>query len=263
VSLAAQQQAMLDALWAPRPAQALLLLGDTALPNVTRERGLRAYRSNGRALAERALAAAYPVIASLLGEENFNALAHQLWLRHPPTCGDVGRWGGELTVLIESLPDLAQEEPYLADVARVEWALHRAATAADAPVDAASFALLAAHAPERLTLRLAPGAQCLASQYPVVSIVQAHLQGTPSLEETGARLRAGMAESALVWREGWAARLRALAPGEAPFLAALLEQQPLADALRAAPALRFDAWLAPAVQSGLVTAVILIHEERP
>ncbi|TWO71166.1 DUF2063 domain-containing protein [Caenimonas sedimenti] len=263
MSLAAQQQAMLAALWAPRPAQALLLLGDSALPLLTRERGLRAYRSNGRALAERALAAAHPVVAELLGQENFDALAHQLWLRHPPTSGDVGRWGAELPALIESLPDLAQEEPYLADVARLEWALHRAATAADAPVDAASFALLAAQAPERITLRLAPGMQCLASVHPVVSIVQAHLQGTPSLDEAGARLRADVAESALVWREGWAVRLRELAPGEAPFLAALQEQQPLAGALQAAPALRFDAWLAPAVQSGLVTGVTLINEERP
>ncbi len=237
MSLAVQQQALLAALWAPRPAEALAVLGDTALAGPTRERGLRAYRSNGRALAQRARAAAHPALAALLGEENFAALAHQLWLRHPPACGDVARWGAELPALIKSLPDLAEEEPYLPDVARLEWALHQAATAADAAVDAASFALLAAHEPGQLVLRLAPGTCCLASAYPVVSIVQAHLQGTPSLEEAGARLRGGVAETALVWREGWKPRLRTLAPQEAAFIAALQESRPLADALQAAPAL--------------------------
>ena len=57
-SLAAQQQALLQALWAPSPAQALEAVAAHVQDGRALERGLRAYRSNGRELAVRALAAA-------------------------------------------------------------------------------------------------------------------------------------------------------------------------------------------------------------
>ncbi len=69
---AAKQQAMLAALWAPRPAEALALLGDAALASTTRGAACAPTAATG-ALARRALA--IPVVAALLGEENFNALA--------------------------------------------------------------------------------------------------------------------------------------------------------------------------------------------
>ncbi len=253
-ALAEQQRAMLRALWQPRPEDALAAIAphvpDAADPLLLR--GLRAYRSNGRELASRALAGAYPVVAQLLGQENFAALAASLWLRHPPGRGDIAQWGAELASHIGMLPDLAAEEPYLADVARLEWALHGAATAADAGRDVASFALLMEQEPAQLRLRLCPGAAGIDSRWPVASIVLAHLHGEPSLEQAGARLRAGTAESALVWRDGLRPRVRLLGPAEAPFVASLLRGGCLGSALHAAPTLDFNAWLAGAVQSGLV-----------
>lgn len=256
--LARQQQALLAALWERRPADAMARLAGLALPGPLGERGLRAYRSNGRALAERALAAAYPAVAALLGEENFAAVAQQLWLAAPPVRGDLALWGDALPRWIESEADLAREEPYLADVARVEWALHQAATAADATLDADSFASLQTQDPARLTLLLAPGTWYLASDWPVVTLVAAHTGGAPPVDEAARRLQAGVAEAALVWREGLQPRLRALAADEVPFVAALCQRRSLADALDSAPALAFDAWLAPAVQAGVVTGTALL-----
>jgi hypothetical protein len=235
-TLAAQQAALLEALWAPRPQQALQRLASHAQASPLLERGLRAYRSNGRALAVRALQAAHPAVASLLGDENFEALAHRHWLAHPPQC------------------ELADEEPYLADVARVEWRLHRMATLADAVRDFASFALLTQAPLEQARLRLAPGAEALASAWPVVSIVQSQLAGEPTVEAAGALLRAGVAETAVFWRAGWQPRLRQAWSGEAAFIAALAGGASLAQALQAAPELEFDRWLAPAVQEGLLLA---------
>jgi hypothetical protein len=256
--LAQQQQAMLQALWAALPDAGLALLAPHAIDSPQHERGLRAYRSNGRLLAERALAAAYPVVAQMLGEENFGPLAQQLWLRHPPERGDLAHWGGELASLIESLPDLAEQEPQLADVARLEWALHEAATAADAVLDIESFNLLQTQDAGELTLRLAPGTRCIASSWPIASIVLAHLEGTPSLEEAGALLRDAVAETALVWRQGFRPRVRQIVPQEAPFVLALQDGASLADGLARAPDLAFDQWLAPAVQSGLLTGAALL-----
>jgi hypothetical protein len=245
-TLAQQQDALLQALWQPH---------GTAPYS---PRGLAAYRSNGLELAQRALAGAYPVVAQLLGEENFTALAHGLWAGHPPQRGDVAQWGAQLAQHIESLPDLSGEEPFMADVARVEWLLHTAATAADAQLDAASLQILAQHDPANFTLVLSPGAACVASPYPVVSIINAHLSGEPSLEEAGRRLRGGFAETALVWREGFKPRLREALPGEAGFIAALQEKRSLADSLQAAPELDFNQWLAPAVHGGLLVAAALL-----
>uniref|UniRef100_UPI0018067F3F HvfC/BufC family peptide modification chaperone n=1 Tax=Ramlibacter sp. TaxID=1917967 RepID=UPI0018067F3F len=226
---------------------------------------LRAYRSSGRELACRALAGAYPVTAQLLGQENFGALAVSLWLRHPPGRGDIAQWGAQLASHVEMLPDLAAEEPYLADVARLEWALHGAATAADAERDVASFALLMEQEPAQLRLRLCPGAAGIGSQWPVASIVLAHLHGEPSLEQAGERLRARVAESALVWRDGVRPRVRPLDSAEAPFIASLLHGDSLDAALQAAPQLDFNAWLAGAVQSGLVlgTDISALGEDTP
>jgi hypothetical protein len=215
-------------------------------------RGLAAYRSNAFELARRALGGAYPVVEQLLGEDNFRALSHSLWLAHPPRRGDLAHWGGELATHIGSLPDLREQEPFLADVAGVEWLLHVAASARDAALDGASLRLLEQADPSDFTLILCPGAACFASRFPVVSIVNAHLAGQPSLQEAGLRLDAGLRETALVWRQGLVPRLREALRGEAAFVAALQESRSLADSLEAAPELEFDQWLTPAVQTGLM-----------
>ena len=260
MNLARQQQQLLEALALPRHADALKFIANSVVltrgpgPNDW-DRGLRAYRSQAHALAQRALAAAYPVVAQLLGEENFAALARSLWQRHPPRRGDLAQWGGELAQHIASQPELHAEEPYLPDVARAEWSLHALATAPDAQVEAGSFGLLTTRDPAAVGLVLCPGAACIASAWPVASIVLAHLEGEPTLAEAGERLRAGVSETALVWRQGFQPRLRPALPGEPAFVAALQENRSLHDSLEAAPGLDFSAWLLRAAQSGLLAAV--------
>lgn len=255
-ALSGQQQALLRALSQPRHEDAVEWVAAQGLVSepqgVHWRRGLTAYRSNGHEIARRALAAAYPVVAQLLGEENFPALAQSLWMHHPPRRGDIAHWGAELAAHIESLPDLREQEPFVADVARVEWLLHTAASATDASLDTPSLQLLAREDPSVITLSICPGAACVASGYPVVSIINAHVDGEPSLQQAGERLRAGVREAALVWREGFKPRLRETWAGEAAFIAALQEKRSLLDSLEAAAELDFNQWLAAAVQSGLL-----------
>lgn len=220
-ALAAQQRALLRSLWLPRWETAALLVG----PHLARAdgralRGLRAYRANGRALAERALAAAYPSVAAALGEENFAGLARTHWLRYPPARGDIAHWGAQLARHIESIPQLVADEPGLADRARIDWALHRAATVRDEPPRLQTLQLLVDCDPARVALRLAPATQCVAG--------------------------------ALVWRQGLKPVARPLAQGEQPFIDALLARRPLTEALDTAPPFDFNPWLAQAVQEQLV-----------
>lgn len=224
-SLAAQQQALLQALWAPSPAQALEAVAAHVQDGRALERGLRAYRSNGRELAVRALAAAYPLVAERLGVENFSGIARQLWLRDPPVRGDIAEWGEGLPELLESIPELMADEPDLSATARLEWLLHRCAVAEDAEQDAGSLALLQARAPEHLLLRLPPGT--------------------------------AVSAAAVVWRDGLRPRSRDLVPGEGPFVSALMRGQSLADALEATPEFDFNAWLAQAWASRLLLGVAL------
>lgn len=251
-ALAAQQQALLAALLAHPAQDAIKTIATHAKEPWAR--GLKAYQANGHALTERALQAAYPVLTQLLGEDSLADLARAFWHAQPPVRGDLARWGGELAGFIQASEQLAAE-PYLPDVARLEWALHHSASAADQTGDPASFSLLMQHDPAQLQLRLAPGCAVLPSAWPVVSIVNAHLDATPSLEAAGQRLRAGVTETALVWRAGFQPRVREAVAGEADWLTALLAGRSLSAALDAAPALDFNAWLPLAVQSQLLLGV--------
>ncbi|MCF8168742.1 MAG: DNA-binding domain-containing protein, partial [Rhodoferax sp.] len=146
-TLAQQQQALLAFLFDRPNGAAAQRLGKVA--DMAWLRGLQVYQANGHALARSALRAAYPVIAQMLGEPSFDALAVALWHAKPPTRGDVSQWGGSLAEFLQTHDSLT-DAPYLADVALVEWALHRLASAADGDVDAGSFALLSEHVPTEL-----------------------------------------------------------------------------------------------------------------
>lgn len=252
-NLAEQQQVLLDALLAWPADDAIKSIAIYAIDS--RARGLKAYQANGHMLAERALQAAYPVLAQLLGGESFADLARALWHAHPPTRGDVACWGGDLAAFVQTNAQL-QDEPYLADVARAEWALHQCAGAPDASVDLSTLALLTSEDPDQLSLVLAPGCAVLRSAWPVAAILGAHRDGQPSLAEAGAMLQSGVAQDVLVWRAGLRPEARAAVPGDGDLVQALLEGFSLGQALERAPALDFGQWLPMAVQSGLVLAVV-------
>jgi hypothetical protein len=205
-------------------------------------------------LAERALTAAYPVVAQLVGGASFGDLARALWHAHPPLQGDLALWGDALPEFLHASAQL-QDEPYLPDVARAEWALHCAATAADAQPDPVSLALLTTQDPARLQLVLAPGCVVVGSNWPLASLLLAHLQGQPSLAEVGAQVRARLPQEVVVWREGPRPRVRQALPGEAGCLRSLLGGQALAQALDSAPLLDFPKWFPMAMQTALVLGV--------
>ena len=282
-TLLTSQRALLQALFgAASDAEALkTLTTDHAMP--TRARGLASYQSNAHMLAERVLVAAYPVVTAILSPDSMGQLARALWHRHPPVRGDLVRWGADLPGFIAASPQLA-ELPWLADVARIEWALHAAATAANvadgvtdqsglpASADLASLALLTTHDPDQLTLTLAAGTTCLALDWTATRIVLAHLAETEAAPVTASALAVNAAlpqavaelgdvwavaqpEQALVWRPGPSPMGRPLcrvaADGEAGLLASLQAGQSLLAALQDSP-LDWAAWLPQAIGEGLV-----------
>ena len=299
---ALRQQMLLRALWGDAGPAMLAgwLRGGPNMEHVARgqaprgehvARGLAAYRANAGAAAERALAAAYPTLQQLLGGDAFAALARACWLRQPPTAGDLGLWGAVLPDFI-ARDETMLEEPYLADVARLEWAVHEAERAADAlPVQ--GLYRLGTDDPAALVLRLAPGTAVVASCHPIVTIWQAHrstaadraadcaadlVAARPSdrpfdrFAPVRAAFSAGAGECALVARDGWRATVSALSPAEARFTQAVLAGRSLEDALGDAlgdrlnltstpapsatgKAFDFEAWLIAALQQQRLAAV--------
>jgi hypothetical protein len=252
---AQRQQLLLRALWADEQPGAVDGWLRDAPPRA--RRALQAYRAHAGALAERALGAAFPTVAQLLGAQSFAALARALWAAQPPQRGDIGCWGEALPAFIGAAPQLA-EEPYLADVARLDWALHRAERAAD-PRPVHGLDRLADGDPAALWLRPAEGLALLSSAYPVLSLWQAHRSDAADrFASVREALAAGRGEHALVWRDGFRATLRALPETDARFVRALLDGRSLATALDAAGAeFAFERWLLQALQHGWLQAVDL------
>lgn len=254
---ALRQQLLLRVLW--RDADSGVLQGQArAVGTHGLKAGVAAYRGNAAAVAARALAATFPTLAELLGDESLQALARDVWRHHPPARGDLAQWGDALPAFLAASAQLA-DEPCLADVARLEWQVHAAAQAADAPDAAPGLQALAGTDPARLRLRLAPGTALVASHWPVASIWLAHRRPPDDAARFAAvrdAFAAGRGETALVARDGLRVRVSALAAPEAAFVQALLQERALADALdTAGTAFAFDRWLADALASRLLASI--------
>jgi len=257
---AQRQQRLLRAIWRDDDAADLQAwLRDAP---ARQQRGLQAYRINAAVSAERALAAAYPTVAALIGAESFAALARDLWRRQPPERGDLGEWGASLPILIADSESLASE-PYLADSARLDWLVHVASRAADAPHTQPALDELATQAPDVLHMQLRPGTAVLASEWPVRSIWLAHQPLAGEASGEGDRFAAarsaladGQREHALVWRDAYEVRVNAIDEGSAAFTSSVLGGASLAAALdTAVDGFAFDQWLVRALEQRWIVAL--------
>jgi len=241
-----RQQALLQALWRHTPAP---MLDDwlRAPGQALTQRGLQAYRANAGAGAERALAGAFPTVQALIGDEAFAALARACWREAPPGRGDMGWFGEALPGFIDTGP--LPEAPYLADVARLDWALARAEAAADVQAAPESFGLLGERDPDMLRFMPAPGLALLRSSHPVVTIRRACREGGV--------VPGGQGEFALVWRKGWKAEVQAVDALTAQWTEALVAGASVGGALQAMPAdFAFEPWLLQALQQQWVLGVV-------
>jgi hypothetical protein len=204
--LHAQQHAFADALRNAESAAPLLpLLAGNAAQNQAR---LALYRGNVLANSIAALRQHFPVLEQIVGETFFEGLARAFWQAMPPTCANLATFGAQLPVFLETFEPTAHL-PYLADVARLEWAVHQAEDAADLPVDAVS------EEPAVLTM---PGTSVLVSTFPIAHIWLAHQADSPM----DMSHITWTAQGALVFRAGWRVQV---APLDAQQAHSLIEYQ--------------------------------------
>jgi uncharacterized protein len=201
---------------------------------------LALYRGNLLATWQKALSNAYPVVRAIVGADFFTSLVGAYGHTHPSTDGDLNRFGAHLAGFVASF-ERTRAMPYLADVAALEWTVHRAQHAADAtPLSRAYIASLSASALLDATFSVHPAYAWLGSKFPIASIWQAHQsEATVALPNA---LAPG--EYALVARPGWRPVVVASSRGEIAALAALRSgaamETVIGEALQAEPGFDFS-----------------------
>ncbi|WP_422010031.1 DNA-binding domain-containing protein [Reyranella sp.] len=173
------------------------------------ERRFVVYRNNVKASLAAALAARFPVVVRLVGEEFFTAMALVFIERHPPRSPVLAEYGAAFAGFLEGF-DPAANLPYLPDIARLEWARHAAFHSADAnPADIARLAELPPEALGSVRIGLHPAMAVIASPWPIVSVwtTNTHdaMPEAPAADWTG--------ETALVTRPHLEVLLYRLPPG--------------------------------------------------
>lgn len=192
---------------------------------------LALYRGNWVAHQEKALAGSYPVLRRQLGEDFFRGLARAHGLRHPSVSGDLNALGAQLAAFLETFEPV-RPYPWLPDLARLEWAVHRAHYAAAVPAwDVEALQAADAEGLEAARLALHPACALLDLRWQVAGVWAAH-----QAEEVGDDWREDLerAITALVYRPQWRVQVRALAAAEAAGLRQLAAGQGLGAALEAA-----------------------------
>ena len=88
------------------------------------------YRNNVHVALIDMMAARFPVVLKLVGEEFFRGLARSYIRAHPPKSAMTINYGAGLPEFLRNFEHV-QDVPYLADVAELEWLRMEAYNAAD------------------------------------------------------------------------------------------------------------------------------------
>jgi len=190
---------------------------------------LALYRGNLTAGWERALGEAYPVLRQLVGEEFFAGLARAYGKARPSQDPDLAAFGAHFAAFLEGFA-AAAPYPYLPDVARLEWAVHRAHAAPDrTPAGSTALAGLGPEALDAARFTLHPSVALLHSSWAVAALWRAHQPGGPALPA-----RADRPCDVLVVRRGWQVEVMEIGPAEAAALGELAQGSTFGAALEAA-----------------------------
>ena len=180
---------------------------------------LALYRGNQFATWEKTLSGAYPVIQMLVGDEFFGGLSREFGIAVPSSSPDLNEFGAGFADFLEDFPHVA-DYPYFPDVARLEWALHRAHYADSVqPISANSVVGIPPALMERARFQLHPACVLFESEYLVVPIWQAHQEDL----DVSLPARVDEASRAVIVRPHWRSSVLPLEPASHAALAHLAD----------------------------------------
>lgn len=154
------------------------LVGAVAGDSIPAAARLSVYRHHVFDSLAAALGATYSTVQALVGEAFFHRLARDFVAADLPAQPVLSEYGAGFADFV-AVHEAAAELPYLADVARLDWALNAAFHAPFEPrLTAADLALLAPDQLAALPLRPAAGTRVVRSAYPIDRIWDASQPGS-------------------------------------------------------------------------------------
>jgi hypothetical protein len=166
-----------------RLAEALLredaggVVGAVASDGLSPAARVKVYWNHVFASLTDALEATYPVVCRLVDRRFFGFAADRFIRSHPPVGPCLFEYGGSFPDFLGSFPPCA-DHPYLADVARLEWAMNVALHAEESrAMEPAVLGEVQAEDVGRLVFRVDPSAAWLRSPWPVDRIWRANQPG--------------------------------------------------------------------------------------
>ena len=209
------------------------------------------YRNNVVVSLTEALAAAFPVVQKLVGEQFFSAMAGAFVRQHPPSTPLMIYYGEAFADFLRVFPPV-QQLAYLPGVAELEYARRKCYHSADAsPCPPDKLALLEAEGVEARQLTLHPSLHIVRSEHPIFSIWRLNSTDDQSPVKPGA-------ENVMISRPAAEVVMHKISDSAANFIGAL-QRQPLGEAaestLTAYPKFDITENLTAILQSGLLTDI--------
>ncbi|PTS88766.1 MULTISPECIES: HvfC/BufC N-terminal domain-containing protein [unclassified Caulobacter] len=187
--------------------------------------GLTVYRNTIARGCVDALAANFPTVLSLVGEDWFRAAAARFAREVPPTQAALLDYGEDFPAWLDRFPP-AHDLPYLAGVAHLDRLWTEALFEAEAPVlVAGAFTALSPEDLAGTRVTLHPAVRVAVFEAGLPSLWVAARRGSESLELSGSP------EGLLLCRPGSSVAFRVIGPADAAFLTACRAGLPLAEAI--------------------------------
>lgn len=191
------------------------------------------YRGNVTAIWQQTCAGTFPVLRQLVGEEFFNALTRAYGLAHPSQSGNLTDFGASLSSYIHTL-DNCRNTPYLADLAALEWHVHRTYYVEQStPITLAQLTAFPLEQLPALRFTLQSNCALFQSSWAVAEIWQAYQHDDFALPCEFVN-----ANYCLVWRPygltNWKVKVDSMSPASYAALKALSEGKTLGAALESA-----------------------------
>lgn len=226
---------------------------------------LGVYRNNVIGNLTRALHLSFPAVERLVGDDFFAAAAQRFIVASPPHAADLNQYGEGFAGFLASF-EPAESVPYLADVARLEWAVSRALHAPPAPaLTAAAVSRVPPESQADLRFRPHPTLSLLSLDHPARAIWEAVL--ILDDDERDAQLEAidldSGGERLAVLRSDGAVHIEVLSGPALDLAHALTTDCPLGDALERVPAQDAAPLLADFLARGYFAGFSLATDDAP
>ena len=160
------------------------------------------YRNHAFATLGASLRGTFPVVCRIVDERFFAYAAHEYLREHPPHSRCLVEYGADFADFLADF-EPCKALPYLADVARFEWARNIAASVREAaPLPPQVLAEVPTNEAAYVALRLQPSLSYVTSPWPIEAIWQANQETEVPLVDLasgGARLEVRRVGDAVGW----------------------------------------------------------------